>query len=84
MTNNELERLADLVANNIIQAIKKDDELLDRVFPSRLMDSAEAAEFLRIPHNSLYQFSRQIPHRKIGKRLLFFERDLVNWVKKGE
>ena len=84
MTNNELEKLAGMVAERIIQAVKRDDELLDRVFPSRLMDSAEAAEFLRIPHNSLYQFSRQIPHRKIGKRLLFFERDLVNWVKKGE
>ncbi len=82
MTNYELQRLAELVANNIIQQIKKDAELLDRIFPPRLLDSNEAATLLKIPVNTLYQFSRQIPHRKIGKRLLFFERDLVNWVKK--
>ena len=80
MTNNELERLADLVARNIIQQIKQDDELLDRIFPSRLLDSSEAAEFLRIPMGSFYQIVKTIPHHKIGKRLVFDERSLTTWV----
>lgn len=82
MTSYELQRLAELVSRNIIQALKQDDELLDRIFPPRLLDSNEAATLLKIPVNTLYQFSRQIPHRKIGKRLLFFERDLINWGKR--
>lgn len=82
MTSYELQRLAELVSRNIIQALKQDDELLDRIFPPRLLDSNEAATLLKIPVNTLYQFSRQIPHRKIGKRLLFSERDLVNCGKK--
>lgn len=81
MTNNELERLADLVARNIIQQIKQDDELLERIFPSRLLDSQEAAAFLRIPMGSFYQIVKTIPHHKVGKRLVFSERNLANWLR---
>lgn len=81
MTNFELERLAELVSKNIIQAVKQDGELLDLVCPPRLMDSMEAAEFLKIPVNTLYQLSGEIPHCKVGKRLIFSDRDLTRWIK---
>jgi excisionase family DNA binding protein len=46
----------------------------------------EASSFLNIPKSTLYQFtsSRKIPFQKIGKKILFFKGDLIQWVESGK
>ena len=67
-------------AEYLVEAIKKDDELLDLMFPPKTLSLQEAAEFLGIPQNTLYQKVGTIPHVKIGKRLLFTDRGLTRWM----
>lgn len=46
----------------------------------------EASSFLNIPKSTLYQFTsaRKIPFQKIGKKILFFKADLIQWVESGK
>lgn len=80
MTDYELQKLSKLVAKNLVQSIKEDDELLDELYPPRYMSIQEAADYLCIPLNTLYQKAGEIPHRKVGKRLVFSDRGLVRWL----
>lgn len=43
----------------------------------------EASDFLNIPKQTLYQFTStdKIPFTKVGKRLLFLKKDLIEWLK---
>lgn len=82
MTDYELQKLSKLVAKNLIQSIKDDDELLDELYPPRYMSIQEAADYLCIPLNTLYQKAGEIPHEKVGKRLLFTDRGLSRWVRR--
>ncbi|WP_234734538.1 helix-turn-helix domain-containing protein [Tellurirhabdus bombi] len=47
------------------------------------MNAAEAADFLHMKKNALYQKIGQIPHRKINKRLLFFRSELLAYIEKN-
>jgi len=82
MTDYELQKLSKLVAKNLIQSIKDDDELLDELYPPRYMSIQEAADYLCIPLNTLYQKAGEIPHQKVGKRLVFSDRALTRWIKR--
>ena len=82
MTDYELQKLSKLVAKNLVQSIKEDDELLDELYPPRYMSIQEAADYLCIPLNTLYQKAGEIPHAKVGKRLLFTDRGLSRWVRR--
>ena len=82
MTDYELQKLSKLVAKNLVQSIKDDDELLDELYPPRYMSIQEAADYLCIPLNTLYQKAGEIPHEKVGKRLLFTDRGLARWVRR--
>ena len=82
MTDYELQKLSKLVAKNLVQSIKDDDELADIVYPPRYMSIQEAAEYIRIPLNTLYQKAGEIPHEKVGKRLIFSDRALTRWIKR--
>lgn len=82
MTDYELQKLSKLVAKNLVQSIKDDDELLDELYPPRYMSIQEAANYLCIPLNTLYQKASEIPHEKVGKRLLFTDRGLSRWVRR--
>ena len=82
MTNNELEKLAKGIASEIIRKATEDEELLDIILPPRMMNSTEAAEFAKIPISTLYQKIKEIPHMKIGKRLVFTDRGLIRWMKR--
>lgn len=82
MTNYELDKLAKGVAKYLAEEIKKDDELLDTIFPPKTMDIKEAASFLKMPLSSLYQKVGIIPHLRTGKRLLFTDRGLMRWLQK--
>jgi excisionase family DNA binding protein len=50
---------------------------------TRLMNVAEAAEFLRVSPETLYTLvsQRRIPYRKAGRRLLFLESELLDWTR---
>jgi excisionase family DNA binding protein len=82
MTDYELQKLSKLVAKNLVQSIKDDDELLDELYPPRYMSIQEAADYLNLPVNTIYAKIREIPHEKVGKRLLFTDRGLSRWVRR--
>ena len=48
-----------------------------------LIDLKEAAEYLKISPNTLYEYTckLKIPHTKPGKKLLFLKSELLAWVK---
>lgn len=82
MTDYEMRKIAKMQAMYLVEALKTDDELMDLVYPPRLMNIEEAAEYLRIPVNTLYQKVSEIPHEKVGKRLVFSDRGLIRWMKR--
>lgn len=84
MTSYEMKQMADLIIEGLAERLKKDDELLDRVFPSRLMNIEEASAYTGIPVNTLYMKIAEIPHSKVGKRLVFTERGLAKWIGENE
>ena len=82
MTNYELDKLAKKIAAELLGKINEDADLLDVMFPPKCMSIKEAAEYTRIPVNTLYHKVSEIPHVKIGKRLLFTDRGLIRWMKR--
>jgi len=82
MTTYEMQKIAKYQAEYLVEALKKDDELLDLVFPPRCMTIEEASEFVRIPVSTIYQKIGQIPHQKVGKRLVFTDRGLMRWIRR--
>lgn len=82
MTDHELRKLAKLQAEYLVAALKEDTELLDMMFPPRCMDINEASEFTSIPIGTLYSKIAEIPHEKVGKRLVFTDRGLMRWMKR--
>ena len=83
MTSHEMRQMADMIAISLAERLKEDDELLERIYPSKPMGIDEAAEWTGIPVGTLYQKMDEIPHSKIGKSLLFTERGLQSWIKKN-
>ena len=56
------------------------DEMESRgMIEDRYMDIVEVSQFLHMPISSIYQ--SKIPRRRVGKRLLFSEREVQKWVK---
>lgn len=82
MTEYEMRKIAKMQAEYMLDALRNDDELLDLMYPPRLMNIEEAAEYLRIPVSTLYQKVNEIPHEKVGKRLIFTDRGLIRWMKR--
>ena len=80
MTNYELDKLAKGVAKYLAAEMMNNQELLDTIFPPKIMDIEEAATFLKIPVGTLYQKSSIIPHIKVCGRLLFSDRGLMRWL----
>jgi excisionase family DNA binding protein len=48
----------------------------------RLMTAQEVAELLRIPRSTVYELarSRRIPFLKVGRRTLFAQQTLLEWI----
>lgn len=84
MTSYELEKLTMGIAAEIIRTVKEDERFLDILVPPRTMDIKEASKFLHIPVNTIYSMKNEIPHFKVGRRLLFSDRDLYRWMKGGK
>lgn len=69
MTTNELKSLATFIV----------DEMESRgIIQDRYMDVVEVSQFLHMPISSVYQ--SKIPRRRVGKRLLFSEREVRKWL----
>jgi excisionase family DNA binding protein len=82
MTTYEMTKIAKLQAAFLVDAIKDDNDLADVMFPPKCLNIEEAAEYLRIPVSTLYNKIGEIPHEKVGKRLVFTDRGLMRWVKR--
>jgi len=82
MTDYEARKIAKYQSEYLVEALKEDDELLDLIFPPKLLNIEEAAEMLRVPVGTLYNKINEIPHEKVGKRLVFTDRGLVRWMKR--
>lgn len=82
MTKYELEKLAKGVAKYIVEEIKSDNELFDTIFPPKTMGIEEASKYLCIPKGTIYQKKKEIPHIKVGKRLVFTDRGLMRWLQR--
>lgn len=80
MTDYEMRKIAKYQNEYLVETLKKDDELLDLMYPPRYLDAHEAAELLRIPLSTLYQMVSELPHRKVGKKLVFSDRALTRWM----
>ena len=56
------------------------DEMESRgIIQDRYMDIVEVSQYLHMPISSIYQ--SKIPRKRVGKRLLFSEREVQKWVK---
>ena len=81
MTNNEIDKLSKSIATELLHRISEDANLLDVIFPPKCMNISEAAEYTRVPINTIYAKINEIPHMKIGRRLVFSDRELIKWMK---
>ena len=69
MTNNELKSLATFIV----------DEMESRgMIQDRYMDVVEVSQLLHMPISSVRQ--SKIPRRRVGRRLLFSEREVRKWL----
>lgn len=83
MTDYEMRKIAKMQAEYLADALKQDDELLDLMYPPKYMNIEEASEFTRIPVDTLYKKVREIPHEKVGKKLVFSDRGLTRWIRRS-
>lgn len=81
MTDYEMRQMANMIAEGLAERMMTDDELLERIFPSKPMSIDEASQWSGIPVGTIYQKADEIPHSKVGKRLVFTERGLSGWIK---
>lgn len=77
MNDKELDRIARLQAKYLAEEMMSNRVLLDMIYPPKYLDINEAAEYLRMPVKTIYMKKDEIPHSKIGKRLVFSQRDLA-------
>lgn len=77
MNDKELDRMARLQAKYLAEEMMSNRALLDMIYPPKFLDINEASEYLRMPVGTIYHKKDEIPHIKIGKRLVFSQRDLA-------
>lgn len=82
MNSYEIDKLAKGVAKYLAIEIMNNQELLDAISPPRLMDISEVSALTKIPKGTLYQKVNEIPHTKIGRRLLFTDRGVISWLQR--
>jgi len=84
MTDYEIDKLAKRQAQYLAERLKSDEELLDLMFPPKYLNVEEAAQFLRVPVQTIYAKIDEIPHSKVGKRLVFKDRSLVQYIERKQ
>lgn len=83
MTDYEMRKIAKLQAGYLVDALKSDTELLDKMYPPKYMNVREAAEYLRTTVGTVYQKSKEIPHTKFGRSLIFSQRALSQYIERN-
>ena len=58
------------------------DEPKPTTEPTEVLNAEEVAVFLRVDRKTVYDYANrnQIPHRRLGRRLLFSRSALVAWL----
>lgn len=74
------EQLTELISQSLKNALA--EQSLPSSHTTKPLNIEEAAAYLGIPKATLYQMTstREIPHKKLGKRLVFLARELDEWV----
>lgn len=83
MTDYEIDKIAKRQAIYLAGRLKEDEELLDLMYPPRYLNIEEAADFVRIPLGTLRHKLDEIPHTKVGKRLVFTDRALTRYMQRN-
>ena len=71
--------LSELIASSVRQAL---GESRPQISNNKPLTIDEAAAYLQLPKQTLYHLTsvREIPHKKLGKRLVFLAAELDLWV----
>jgi len=75
------EGLESLITNAVDRAISKFPK---QTSPEKPLSLEEAAEFLRLRPQTVYQKISSIPHSKVGKILLFKREDLLKYIESNK
>jgi excisionase family DNA binding protein len=72
--------LSELIANSVRTALG--ETARSTASSNKPLNVQEAANYLGLPKQTLYQLTsvREIPHKKLGKRLVFITAELDEWV----
>lgn len=79
LTQYQMNRLADAVADRLMKRLDERS-----VIPSsdKMLTAQEAAEYLHISVDTLYNLGNKIPHVRVGRRSLYTERNLHKFIHK--
>jgi excisionase family DNA binding protein len=82
MTPDELDSL---IQNSVRKALSEQSPKSSS-YDDKPLNIEEAAAFIKKPKSTVYQLTstRQIPFSKMGKQLLFFKKDLLEWIEDGK
>jgi predicted DNA-binding transcriptional regulator AlpA len=82
VTPNELAVLIDISVRKALGEQSPKSSYID----DKPMNINEAAAFLQMPKSSIYQLTstRKIPFSKVQKALIFFRKDLLDWLESGK
>lgn len=82
ITPNELAVLIDISLRRVLSEQSPKSSYND----DKPLNIDEAADFLDIPKNTLYSYTsaRKIPHKKMGRKIIFFKSELRAWLEEGK
>lgn len=80
LSDYQLRKLAKWEAEYRHALLKEDPELMDELYPPRWMGYKQAALYSGIPESTLRHKIDEIPHEKVGKRVVFSDRGLTRWL----
>ena len=75
-----------MIENSVRKAFSEFSPNKSSYIDDKPLNIDEAAAFLQMPKSSIYQLSstRQIPFNKVGKKLFFFKKNLLEWLETGK
>ena len=79
LSDYQLRKISRFCVEHFVELLKKDHDLQIIMYPDDLLNIDEASEYLRIPVGTIRHKMDEIPHEKVGKRVLFTKRSLRLW-----